>query len=76
MQLEAAGREVCRRRLGLVCWGWEEGSQEEMKKMHLQEAVKTSRTHAHTRKSQTEMERSLSLTIHYLGELAKVTSSL
>lgn len=57
-------------------WGWEEGSQEEMKKMHLQEAVKTSHTHAHTRKSQTELERSLSLTIHYLGELAKVTSSL
>lgn len=74
MQLEAAGREVCRRRLGLVRWGWEEGSQE-MKKMHLQEAVKTSRTHAHTRKSHTELERSLSLTIHYLGELAKVTSS-
>ena len=44
--------------------------------MHLQEAVKTSHTHAHTRKSQTEVERSLSLTIHYLGELAKVTSSL
>lgn len=76
MQLAAAGREVCRRRLGLVQWEWEEGSQEEMKKMHLQEAVETSRTHAHTRKSQTELERSLSLTIHYLGELAKVTSSL
>lgn len=45
MQLEAAGREVCRRRLGLVQWEWEEGSQEVMKKMHLQEAVKTSRTH-------------------------------
>ena len=38
--------------------------------------IHTSHTHAHTRKSQTELERSLSLTIHYLGELAKVTSSL